>query len=41
MNEIKSPKKPLIFYYLIAMLVVFLFNSLAIPYIAKLQMDCS
>ena len=37
MNEVKSPKRPLIFYYIIVMIVVFLFNSLAIPYIARMQ----
>ena len=37
MNEVKSPKKPLLFYYLIALLLVFLFNSLALPYIARMQ----
>ena len=35
MNEVKHPKKPLIYYYIIAMLIVFLLNSLALPYIAK------
>ncbi len=37
MNEVKSPKKPLIYYYIIAMLVVFLFNALLMPWIAKKQ----
>lgn len=37
MNEVKSPKKPLIFYYAIAMLIVFLFNSMLLPWIAKQQ----
>ena len=37
MNEVKSPKKPLIYYYIIAMLVVFLFNALLMPWIAKQQ----
>ena len=38
MNEVKSPnKKPLIYYYIIAMVLVFLFNSLALPYIARMQ----
>ena len=35
MNEIKNNKKPLIFYYLIVLLVVFLFNALAVPYFAE------
>ena len=29
MNEVKQPKKPLIFYYLVVMLILALFNSLA------------
>ena len=33
MNEVKHPKKPLIYYYIIAMLIVFLLNSLALPYL--------
>ena len=38
MNEVKSPnKKPLIYYYIAAVLVVFLFNSLALPYVARMQ----
>ena len=37
MNEVKRPKKPLIFYYGIVMLIVFLFNFLAMPWIASQQ----
>ena len=37
MNEIKTPKKPLIYYYLVAMLVVLLFNFLAMPWLAEHQ----
>jgi len=37
MKEVKSPKKPLIFYYAITMLVVVLFNALLLPWIAKQQ----
>ena len=33
MNEVKSPKKPLLFYYLAAMLVLLLFNFIAMPWI--------
>ena len=33
MNEVKRPKKPLIFYYVIAMVVLFLFNFFAMPWI--------
>ena len=37
MNEVKRPKKPLIFYYGIVLLIVFLFNFLAMPWIASQQ----
>lgn len=37
MNEVKSPKKPLIFYYGIVMLVLMLFNFLAMPWLAQRQ----
>ena len=37
MNEIKTPKKPLIYYYIVAMLVVLLFNFLAMPWLAEHQ----
>ncbi len=33
MNEVKNPRKPLIYYYLIVLLVVFLFNALVMPLI--------
>ncbi|MDO5538580.1 MAG: ATP-dependent zinc metalloprotease FtsH [Eubacteriales bacterium] len=37
MHEIKNPKKPLVFYYGIALLAIFLVNVLAMPYIARRQ----
>ena len=37
MNEVKSPKKPLIFYYGIAILILILINSLFVPWLAKKQ----
>ena len=37
MNEVKSPKKPLLFYYAIVMLALILINSLVVPWIAKQQ----
>lgn len=37
MNEVKAPKKPLIYYYGIVMLVLMLFNFLAIPWFAQRQ----
>ena len=39
MNEVKSPKKPLIFYYLAAILLVVLFNMLAMPWLAEHQIQ--
>ena len=37
MNEVKRPKKPLIFYYAIMMLVIILFNALVMPKLAEMQ----
>ena len=37
MKEVKSPKKPLIYYYGIVLLVLMLFNFLAMPYLAQRQ----
>ena len=37
MKEVKPPKKPLIFYYAVAMLAVFLFNFFAMPWLAQHQ----
>ena len=37
MNEVKTPKKPLIYYYAIVLLVLMLFNFLAMPWIAQRQ----
>ena len=37
MNEVKSPKKPLLYYYLIALLIVMLFNLLAMPWLSEHQ----
>jgi len=34
MNEVKKPKKPLAFYYIITMIIIILFNLLAMPMIA-------
>ena len=31
MKEVKSPKKPLIYYYGIALLIIFLFNFVVSP----------
>lgn len=37
MNEVKSPKKPLIYYYGIVLLVIFLFNALVVPRLIRHQ----
>ena len=37
MNEVKSPKKPLLYYYGIVLLVLMLFNFLAMPWLAQRQ----
>ena len=37
MKEVKTPKKPLIFYYTVALLVLFLFNLLAMPWLSEHQ----
>lgn len=37
MNEVKKPRKPLIFYYGIALLVIILFNSFIVPWIVGQQ----
>lgn len=35
MNEVKKPKKPLIFYYAIVLLILLIFNFLGMPLIAE------
>lgn len=35
MNEVKTPKKPLIVYYAIAILVVLLINTLLVPMVSR------
>ena len=37
MKEVKSPKKPLIYYYVVTMMIVLLFNMLAMPWLAQRQ----
>ena len=37
MNEVKTPKKPLLYYYIVALLVLLLFNLLAMPWLAEHQ----
>ena len=37
MKEVKSPKKPLIFYYLIALLAIMLLNALFFPKVLEQQ----
>ena len=35
MKEVKSPKKPLIYYYGIVLLIIFLFNMIVSPMLMK------
>jgi cell division protease FtsH len=37
MNEVKKPKKPIIFYYTIALIIIILFNAIMMPLINKSQ----
>lgn len=37
MKEVKSPKKPLIYYYCIVLLVLMVFNSFILPLLARQQ----
>ncbi|MDY5219797.1 MAG: ATP-dependent zinc metalloprotease FtsH [Eubacteriales bacterium] len=39
MNTVKSPKKPLIFYYLLVMVVLVLFNALLMPNISEMRIQ--
>ena len=39
MNEIKKPKKPLMYYYSLVILALLLFNFMAMPYIAQRQVQ--
>ncbi len=39
MNEVKPPKKPLLFYYTIALCILMLFNFLAMPWLAQHQIQ--
>ena len=37
MNEVKSPKKPMLYYYAMALLVLLLINFLAVPWLSQRQ----
>lgn len=39
MNEVHRPKKPLIFYYAIVLVILLLFNLLAMPYLMERQIQ--
>ncbi len=39
MNEVKTPKKPLLYYYIVVLLAVMLFNFLALPWIVEHHMQ--
>lgn len=35
MNEVKKPRKPLIFYYCIVLICLILFNSITVPWLME------
>ena len=37
MNEVKSPKKPLVYYYVLVMVFLLVFNFLGMPWITEHQ----
>lgn len=37
MNEVKSPKKPLVYYYTIVLILLLVFNFVAMPWISEHQ----
>ena len=37
MNEVKRPKKPLIFYYAIALIILLVLNLFTVPWLAQRQ----
>ena len=37
MNEVKKPKKPMIFYYMLVLVAILLINMLLVPYLAEKQ----
>ena len=39
MNEVKSPKKPMLYYYAMALLVLLLINFLAVPWLSQRQVQ--
>ncbi len=39
MNEVKTPKKPLIYYYAIVLVVIILINLIAMPYLSQLRIQ--
>ena len=39
MNEVKTPKKPLLLYYAIIMIVLIVINSVIIPTIAEMSIS--
>ena len=39
MNEVKKPKKPLIFYYVLVLLILLPFNFLAMPWLMQRQVQ--
>lgn len=39
MNEVKKPRKPLLYYYFVILIVILLFNALMVPYMGQSQVQ--
>lgn len=39
MKEVKTPKKPLLYYYTIVLIVLFLFNLIAMPMLSQFSIE--
>ena len=39
MNEVKRPRKPLLYYYFVVLICLMLFNMIAMPWIAEQQIE--
>ena len=39
MNEVKKPRKPLLYYYFVILIVILLFNALVVPYMGQSQVQ--
>ena len=39
MNEVRKPRKPLLYYYFVILIVILLFNALVVPYMGQSQVQ--